>query len=177
MSRATSLVVAICLALVGCSDDGASSDATAPASTVAATTELPIVEQISEAIAAVDAQFMGPQEYFEVNATAQLVNLFVALEGGTAVQAWLYLDGELTSDETAPAQGGTFRAANLDFDPATIFSALLVELPGVTVESFYIHGDGQGAVQYGALLTTSLGGALDVRLSSDGQILSSETLN
>lgn len=177
MSRASSVVVAICLALIGCSDDGAASDSTISASTVAVSTELPIVEQISEAIAALDAHFMGPQEYFEVNATAQLVNLFVALQNGTAVQAWLYLDGELTSDETAPAEGGTFRAADLDFDPATIFSQLRIELPGATVESFYIHGDGQGAVQYGALLTTSLGGALDVQLSADGQVLSSETLN
>ena len=180
--RVTSVGIAICLAFVGCSDDGASSDSTiesttTSASSVAVSTELPIVDHVDDAIAAVEAALMGPQKYFEINATAQLVNLFVALEDGTAAQAWLYLDGELTSDEPAPAKGGTFRAADLDIDSATIFSRLQIELPGATVESFYIHGDGQGAVQYGVLLTTSLGGALDVRLSSAGQILSSETLN
>ena len=173
-----SVGIAICLAFVGCSDEGASSvSSTSTASNVAVSTELPIVDQVDDAIAAVEAALMGPQEYFEINATVQLVNLFVAMEDGAAVQAWLYLDGELTSDEPAPAEGGTFRAADLDFDPVTIFSQLQIELPGATVESFYIHGDGQGAVQYGALLTTSLGGALDVQLSSDGEILSSETLN
>lgn len=162
------------MAVGGCSGDGGSTD-TAPTSTIAA--ELPIVDQIDEAVAALEAELGGPQEYFEINATARLVNLFVALDGGTAVQPWLYFDGELTFEEQAPAEGGVLRAADLDFDPATLFSKLLAELPGATVESFYIHGDGQGAVQYGALLTTSLGGAIDVQLSSDGQILSSEPLN
>ncbi len=169
------MAVAVCLALIGCSDGGSSFD-TSPTSTLVAT-ELPIVDQIDAAIAALEAELGGPQEYFEINATARLVNLFVALDGATSVQPWLYFDGELTSEDGAPAEGGVLRAADLDFDPKTIFSKLLAELPGATVESFYIHGDGQGAIQYGALLTTSLGGAIDVQLSSDGQILSSEPLN
>lgn len=182
MSRARSVVavaavvaITACLALVGCSDDGASSDSTA--SVAASSAELPIVDQIDDAIAAVEARLMGPQEYFEINATAQLINLFVALDDATQVQPWLYLDGELTFDSPAPAQGGVLRAADIDFDPATIFSQLQAELPGSTIESFYIHGDGHGAVQYGALLTTSLGGAMDVQLRADGQIIASEPLN
>ncbi len=135
------------------------------------------MEQIDDALAALEAELGGPQEYFEINATARLVNLFVALDAGTVVQPWLYFDGELTFEDPAPAQGGVFRAVDLDFDPATIFSRLQIELPGAAVESFYIHGDGQGAIQYGALLTTSQGGALEVQLGSDGQIISSEPLN
>lgn len=178
MSRAAAVAAGVCLMLIGCSDTGESSDSTtASTAVVASTAELPIVDQIETAIAALEAQFMGPQQYFEINATAQLVNLFVALDDATNVQPWLYLDGELTSDDSAPAQGGVFRATDLDFDPATILAQLQIELPDATIESFYIHGDGQGAVQYGALLTTSLGGALDVQLSSDGKILASETLN
>ena len=69
------------------------------------------------------------------------------------------------------------RAGDLDFDPLTIFSQLQIELPSATIESFYIHGDGQGAVQYAALLTTSQGGALEVQLGGDGQILCSQPLN
>ncbi len=172
--RVTSVGFALLIALVGCSDGDGSSPAAA-ATVLAA--ELPTVEQIDDAIAALEAELGGVQEYFEINATARLVNLFVALDGATSVQAWLFLDGELTSEDVAPAEGGVLRAVDLDFDPVAIFSVLLAELPGATIESFYIHGDGQGAVQYGALLTTSLGGAIDVQLSSDGQVLSSEPLN
>ena len=176
MNRSTIVAVTVCLALGGCSDDDASTDATA--STVAISdAALPIVEQIDDAIAALEAEVGAPQEYFEINATPLLVNLFVAAELGTAVQAWVYLDGALTSEESQPAQGGTFRRANLDFDSATIFLHVQSELPGAAVESFYILGNGEGAVQYGALLTTEQGGAIDVQLSSDGQIISSEPLN
>ena len=178
MSRRRRVAVAgavvACLTLTGCSDDSASPDSTTPA---AVSTELPIVEQIGDAIAALEAELGGPQEYFEINATARLINLFVALDDATSVQPWLYFNGELTFEELAPAEGGTLRAASVDFDAATIFSKLQAELPGSTIESFYIHGDGQGAVQYGALLTTSQGGAIDVQLSPSGGILSSEPLN
>ena len=172
--------IALLLAVGGCSDGGSSSGRAAPTTittTNGVASELPIVGEIDDAVIALEAQLGGPQDYFEINATARLVNLFVALDGGTSVQPWLYFDGELTFEDPAPAQGGTLRSTDLDFDPAVIFSKLLAELPGATVESFYIHGDGQGAIQYGALLSTSQGGAIDVQLSSNGQILSSEPLN
>ncbi len=172
------VVLALCLCVVGCGGDDASSDTTDTTtdSTVVAA-PLPIVEQIDGAVAALEAELGGPQEYFEINATAQLVNLFVALDGGTMAQPWLYFDGQLTSEAPAPAAGGVLLAVDLDFNPSKIFSQLEAELPGVTIESFYIHGDGQGAIQYGALLTTSQGGGLDVQLGPDGRIISSEPLN
>ena len=175
MSRPTLIAVAVTLALGGCSGDDASTESAA--TTIAVDVEWPIVEQIDDAVIALEAELGGPQEYFEINATAQLVNLFVALEEGTQVQPWVYLDGELTSEDSQPAQGGTLRGVEVDFDAATIFAQLQTALPGATVESFYIHGNGEGAVQYGALLTTAQGGAIDVQLRSDGQIISTEPLN
>ena len=175
MSRSTLIAVAVFVALGGCSGDGASTDTAAP--TIAIDAELPIVDQIDDAVAALETELDGPQEYFEINATPQLVNLFVAMELATAVQPWVYIDGGLTAEESQPAEGGTLLGVDLDFDPATIFSQLQRELPDATIESFYIHGDGQGAVQYGALLTTAQGGAIDVQLSADGEILASEPLN
>lgn len=167
-------VVALCAALVSCSDSNSKPDS--PATSVVAGA-YPIVGEIDDAIAALEAELGGPLEYFEINATPQLINLFVALDDATLAQAWLYIDGELTSEEPQPAEGGTLRALDIAFDPSTIFAALQRELPSATVESFYIHGDGQGAVQYRALLTTAQGGAIEVQLAADGEILSSDALN
>lgn len=135
-------------------------------------TDLPIVDQIDDAIAALEARLGSPQEYFEINATARLVNLFVALNDGAVAQPWLYLDGELSSSAGQPAAGGTLRAVDIDLDVDAIFGQLLIEVPRATVASFYIHGDGLGSVRYGALVTTELGGGLDVELLADGTIVS-----
>ena len=58
---------------------------------------LPRVDLISKAITALEAKLGAPQQYFEINATSHLVNLFVALNDGKVVQPWVYLDGELSS--------------------------------------------------------------------------------
>lgn len=134
--------------------------------------ELPILDQIPVAVAALEQQLGGPQDYFEINATARLVNLFVALNGGTVAQAWLYLDGTLTSEEGQAASGGTFRAASADFDPDLVLSRVLTDVPDITIESFYIHGDGQGNVLYGVLATSAKGGGLDIVLGADGAVKS-----
>ena len=102
MRRAALAAGAAVLLLVACSDDqtgkdGSAATSTAPAATAVGSDQLPIVDQIDEAITALEAQLGGPQQYFAVNATAQLVNLFVALNDGAVVQPWVYVDGELAS--------------------------------------------------------------------------------
>lgn len=168
---------------LACSDDPspAADSTVSPASTVPAQTadpadtgadELPILDQIPVAVAALEQQLGGPQDYFEINATARLVNLFVALNAGTVAQAWLYLDGTLTSEEGQAASGGTFQAADADFDPDVVLSKVLTDVPDITIESFYIHGDGQGNVLYGVLATSAKGGGLDIVLGADGTVKS-----
>ena len=53
-----------------------------------------------------EAKLGGPQQYFEVNATVTLVNLFVATVGGTQAVAYVYdADGTLeapAAPEPAP---------------------------------------------------------------------------
>jgi myosin-crossreactive antigen len=175
---------AICLAglLLGCSENGGGAATTT--STVAemsapapAGGELPLVEQIDAAIAAIESELGGPQQYFEINATAKLVNLFVSLNNGAIAQPWVYVDGTLTSQEGKAASGGTFLAADVAFDPAMVLSKIRDQLAGSTIESFYINGDGQGNVQYGALVTSKQGGGLDVLVGSDGAIKSVDPIN
>ena len=180
--RVTSAVFALLVVLGACTDDPAASNDTATSNdTVAASTtsapipsagELPLIDQIGPAIAALESQLRGPQAYFEINATARLVNLFVSLNNGAVAQPWLYLDGKLTSTAGQAASGGTFVASAVDFDPDVILSTILTELPGVSIESFYIHGDGQGNVLYGVLATSVKGGGLDVVLGADGSVKS-----
>lgn len=175
----------VCLLLSACSDGGDSSGSSADTPTTVAeasapvppTSAAPIVGEIEAAVAALEAELGGPQAYFEINATAKLVNLFVALNDGAIVQPWLYFDGQLTSQEGRAADGGTFVAADLVFDPALVLSKLQVELPGSTIESFYVNGDGEGNVQYGALVTSAQGGGLDVLLGPAGEVLSVDTVD
>ncbi len=182
---AGSLLVAVVAA--GCSNGDASSStqlSTSPTSVeVAPSTvgpvggELPIIDQIDEAVAALDAELRGAQSFFEINATARLVNMFVALNNGAVAQPWVYLGGTLTSSEGQPASGGSFGIAAVDFDPQVILSTVLTDLPDITIQSFYIHGDGQGNVLYGVLATTSKGGGLDVILGADGAVKSVDPVN
>jgi hypothetical protein len=138
----------------------------------------PIVEQITAAVAAVEGELGGPQEYFEINATPALINLFVALNDGALAQPWLYAQGVASSSEALPVQsGGTFTADLLDFDPATIFAKIEAEVPGATIESFYVNGDGLGNVLYGAFVTSARGGALEIILGPDGAVKSVDPVN
>ncbi|MFZ2443961.1 MAG: hypothetical protein WAW51_16475, partial [Ilumatobacteraceae bacterium] len=94
------LCVTALVVLAACSDDtspASSVESPAADSTTAGEdiATLPIIDQIDAAVAALEAQLGGPQEYFEINATARLVNLFVALNDGAVAQPWLYLAGSL----------------------------------------------------------------------------------
>jgi hypothetical protein len=134
---------------------------------------LPLVAEIEPAIAAVEDELGGPQDYFEVNATPQLVNLFVATDGAAAATAYVYLAGEL--QPPAPPRdvtsGVTFRADALDFDPEVIFEGVVDELDDPAVTQFVVVGAPGGAVQYSAFVISSEGGVLDVLLGPDGSVL------
>jgi len=178
--RSLTLVVAVTISAACSSDEAAPAttsttvgDAAPTASTIdPGSRPQPIVGTIADAVAALEAELGAPQRYFEINATPRIVNLFVSLNNGAVVQPWIYVDGELTSSEGTPAAGGTFAAVDLDFDPDLVLSNVLENLPGATLESFYVNGDGQGNVQYGVLVTSAKGGGLDVLVGPAGAVLS-----
>ena len=170
------LAVALVLSATGCSA------AATPAPSSASTTTLavlsgapPRVDLIGKAIAALEAQLGAPQQYFEINATSQLVNLFVSLNGGKVVKPWVYLDGELSSTEGHDASGFTFAKTALDFDPAKVLSHVQSELPQSKPDAFIIEAGQGGIVRYSVTVSSPQGGQLVVVVGPDGTVKSVDT--
>jgi ABC-type glycerol-3-phosphate transport system substrate-binding protein len=175
MSRGLLALLASAVALTGCSDsssEGTDSSPQAPTPTVAVVNPEPAVDLIDEAIAALEAETGAPQDFFEINATPRLVNLFVALNDGAVVQPWVYFDGELSSSEAQPAQGNTFKADAVDFDPALVLAGITSELPNSVYDAFTIEGGAEGVVRYSVIVTSAAGGQLVVVVAADGTVLS-----
>jgi hypothetical protein len=150
--------------LIGCGDG----DEDPPAA-------VPLVAEIAPAIAAVDAELGGPQDYFEVNATPEFVNVIVATDGASMATTFLYLDGDLQPPAPPEAAGGeTFRANDLDFDPDVVLTGIADELDEPAITQFVVVGGPGGAVQYSAFVTSAEGGVLDVLLGPDGAVLGVE---
>lgn len=192
-SRALPAALAALALLTGCTKSGPANSADTTAPVAASTTtaggpcaatgstqavaDLPDVADIRTAISDLEGRLGGPQAFFEVNATARLVNLFVALNDGAVVQSWVWVAGDLTSQEGQPASGGTFTAADLDFDEATVLDAVREQIPTATLESFVVNGDGQGNVQYSVLTSSACGSGLDVVVGPDGAVKSVDPLD
>lgn len=181
------VVVMMAVLVAGCSDDAADPGASTggstgvticePSGTAQPDDQLPAVAEIPVAIEALEAELGGPQTYFEVNATARVVNLFVALNDEQLVQPWLYVDGELTSQDGQAASGGTFTGDDLDFVPTEVLTKVRAEVPDAILESFYVNGDGAGNLQYGVLTSAQCGGGLDVVVGPDGAVKSVDPVN
>ncbi|TVR25008.1 MAG: hypothetical protein EA389_10095 [Ilumatobacter sp.] len=138
----------------------------------------PAVELIAPAVEALEAELGGPQEYFEINVDERLVNLFVAVDGGTSAVPYLYLDGEI--QPPAPAQpvveGTAFDATAIEFDPDTVLDMVAADLPTATMRRFVVLVGPEGAVRYEVFVQSAQGGQLAVAVTPDGAVLGVETL-
>lgn len=174
------VAVVACLAAVpACtSSDGASDDSTSEVDgggeTVVDAGDAPdFVLAVVEAVEAVDDELGGPQRYFEVTSNAQFTNVFVAVADATAVDAYVFIDGEL--QPPAPRQGGasgnTFSAADVDFDPSLVLSGATQDLPESDIDAISVIGNGVGAT-YVLAATSPEGGFLDIVVGPEGQVFS-----
>ena len=131
------------------------------------------VSDVSAAAAAVDAALGGPQEFFEITATPQLTNVFVAIDGGTAAVPYVYLDGELQAP--APridgATGQTFTTEAIDFDAATVLVGIENDLPTATIDAFSVEGGPDGLVRYVVSARSKQGGVLDIVVAPSGAVI------
>ena len=146
--------------LVGCGGDD---DSTSPVR----------VDDIVPAIEAVEAELGAGQEFFEVNATSQLVNLFVAADDAALAVPYIYFDGELQPPAPAlPVESGfTFGADAVDFDEDTVLDGVSDEVPKSTIEGFSIEGGDGGIVRYLVSTRSAQGGVLAVTVTGDGLVL------
>jgi hypothetical protein len=135
----------------------------------------PRLDQIAPAVEAVEAELGGPQQYFEIKAEPQQVQLFVAAENATEVVPYVFIGGELAAlGEPTGASGGTFMADALELDPDTVFGQIDADLDEPDIIELSIAGDrgGSGAVEYLAVVQSEEGGTLDVVLGPDGAVRS-----
>ncbi len=136
------------------------------------------VDLIDEALDAVEGEIGGQSTYFEVNATALVVNVFVAVEG-TSVSQYIY-DGVSLNGPTAPvpAEGVTFVRGLLDFDPDRVLDLVLSELPESEPVMFVATGAGTAGAalraEYRVLMRSSRGGELAVMVDGTGSIIGTD---
>ncbi len=135
-------------------------------------TAQPLVDLIPEAIAAVEAHYGAPQQYFEISAGLESVGLIVAVDGATAAEQGSYgADGTFVPPvDVGEASGSTFRADVIDFDPDRIFDSLRDELDDPVIVDFAIQGGPDGVPIYDATVASEEGGVLLVLLAPDGAI-------
>lgn len=162
--RRIAIGAAALVALAGCagSDDGGES----PASDS-------FVVEVRAAAAAVEAELGGAQEFFEITATPQLTNVFVAADDATAAIPYTFVDGEL--EAPAPriegVQGQTFRLEAVDFDEAAVLSGVETDLASSTIDAFSVEGGPGGFVRYVVSVRSEQGGVLDVVVAPSGAVI------
>ena len=148
------------------------------------------IDQIETALNAVEQKAGADLEFFEINATTDLVNVFAAtdLDGipnadGLPDAVVHYVFTEKDGLETAPdpvgANGPTFARTALDYEPSTILRKVLSELPDSTPQMFVLTAAGTatestGTVQYRLIMQSSQGGQMSVVLTNGGEIVGTD---
>lgn len=162
--RERAIGVSMLLVIVGCSGSDVSGDLPASDS---------FVVDVRAAAAAVEAELGGAQDFFEITATPQLTNVFVAVDDATGAIPYAYVRGRL--EAPAPridgVQGQTFRLDAIDFDESTVLSGIETDLAASTIDAFSVEGGPGGFVRYVVSVRSAQGGVLDVVVAPSGAVV------
>lgn len=164
MLKSKNLLFVIALASVVMSGCGSSKEALS-------------VSDIDNAVAAVSKVLGKAPEFYEINATPTLVNLFAADGKGNAIN-FVFEEGKLAQETSvAPAEGESFSASGMAFN-SKVFSRVQKELPDSILRAFSIIGDNPaGGVQYRVVLQSDMGGQLAVFVDPTGKILGTDVMS
>lgn len=134
------------------------------------------VEEIDDAVAAVTDLLGRPAKFFEINATPDLVNLFLDDGNGNAVN-FVWEDDALRDDsEAAAADGRSFDASQMNFT-RDVYARVENELPDSGLRAFTVTADGpNGEVLHRVMVQSERGGQFGVLVEADGTILGSDAL-
>ena len=170
MRRGLALVASLALA-AACSGGGSSSGST---TTTTPAPEVLRLDLVPAAVTAVESARGGPQQYTEINAFDQGVNLFVATGDGNEL-AYVYRDGTGLEAPSAPqpAGGTPFATTGVALDAgARLPTDVAGRLPGsrpVAVALVQRPADG---LVWDVSVIGAKGSALDVLYTPQGALLS-----
>lgn len=136
-----------------------------------------LVSDIDDAVAAVAKVLGKTPEFYEINATPSLVNLFAADGKGNAIN-FVYENGELDQETTvASAVGESFPAEGMSFN-GKVIARVEKELPDSILRAFSIINDHpNGGVQYRVVLQSDRGGQFAVFVEPTGKILGTDVMS
>jgi len=136
-----------------------------------------LVSDIDNAVEAVAEVLGKTPEFYEINATPTLVNLFAADGKGNAIN-FVFEEGKLAQETSvAPAQGESFSAAEMTFN-SKVYKRVQKELPESILRAFSVIGDNPtGGVQYRVVLQSDRGGQLAVFVDPTGKILGTDVMS
>jgi hypothetical protein len=134
------------------------------------------VDEIDDAVGAVSTLTGQPPKFFEINATPDLINLFLDDGKGSAIN-FVWEDGALRDEtEAAVADGRSFDASKMEFSSA-VYARVEEELPDSLLRAFTITADGpNGEVLHRVVLQSERGGQFGVLVDPTGKILGSDPL-
>ena len=138
------------------------------------------VDLIDDAVVAVGEVLGADPSFFEINATPELVNLFVDDGKGNAINFVFDRDGLAEETTVAPADGTVFRLDSYGFDDS-IYAKVEEELPDSILRAFSVVAQTpeteslEGDELYRVVIQSERGGQFAVLVNREGKILGSDS--
>lgn len=141
------------------------------------------IDSIDRAVEAVRTELGNDPEFFEINSTAEGVNLFIATSRGSAgvldgvVQArYTPTGGLIIADDVLEASGPTFSGTGLALSSSRLTSSVERELQDSRLLMFVVTAGSGPEVLFRIVVESDRGGRLSVFVAEDGTILGTDVM-